>query len=120
MDIFDCTSIISGDIYRKKKKDKKYYKDNECLPKLRKYLEMLKNNVIDNIAQNNPNIFQKNYSEIKYLWHQFKGYKTQNQFVNDLYYKWTQTYNSDNILNSSESYSIEQSSKGRYVKVIDK
>ena len=81
---------------------------------------MLKNNVIDNIAQNNPNIFQKNYSEIKYLWHKFKGYKTQNQFVNDLYYKWTQTYNSDNILNSSESYSIEQSSKGRYVKVIDK
>ena len=71
---------------------------------------------IDNIAQNNPNIFQRIYSEIKYLWHQFKGYKTQNQFVNDLYYKWTQAYNSDNILNSSESYSIEQSSKGRYVK----
>lgn len=71
---------------------------------------------IDNIAQNNPNVFQRIYSEIKYLWHQFKGYKTQNQFVNDLYYKWTQAYNSDNILNSSESYSIEQSSKGRYVK----
>lgn len=71
---------------------------------------------IDNIAQNNPNIFQRIYSEIEYLWHQFKGYKTQNQFVNDLYYKWTQAYNSDNILNSSESYSIEQSSKGRYVK----
>lgn len=71
---------------------------------------------IDNIAQNNPNIFQKIYSEINYLWHQFKGYKTQNQFVNDLYYKWTQAYNSDNILNSSESYSIEQNSKGRYVK----
>ena len=71
---------------------------------------------INNIAQNNPNIFQKIYSEINYLWHQFKGYKTQNQFVNDLYYKWTQAYNSDNILNSSESYSIEQNSKGIYVK----
>lgn len=71
---------------------------------------------INNIAQNNPNIFQKIYSEIKYLWHQFKGYKTQNQFVNDLYYKWTQAYNSDNTLNSSESYSIEQNNKGRYVK----
>lgn len=105
MDIFDCTSIISGDIYRKKKKDKKYYKDNECLPKLRQYLEMLKNNVIANIAENNH---KKIYSEIKYLWHQFKGYKIQDQLVNDLYYKWTQAYYSNNTLNSSENYSIEK------------
>lgn len=118
MDIFDCTSIISGDIYRKKKKDKKYYKDNERLPKLWKYLEMLKNNVIDNIAQNNPNIFQKIYSKIKYLWHQFKGYKTQDQFVNDLYYKGTRAYNSDNKLNNATTYSIQQDSNGnKYVKV---
>lgn len=64
---------------------------------------------INNIAQNNPNIFQKIYSEIKYLWHQFKGYKTQNQFVNDLYYKWTQAYNSNNKLNDTEKYHISES-----------
>lgn len=59
---------------------------------------------INNIAQNNPNIFQKLYSEIKYLWHQFRGYKNQNQFVEDLYYKWTQAYknNNSNIVKNNE------------------
>ena len=61
---------------------------------------------INNIAQNNPNIFQKIYSEIKYLWHQFKGYKNQDQFVEDLYYKWTQVYNSNNKLNETRNYHI--------------
>lgn len=62
---------------------------------------------INNIAQNNPNIFQKIYSEIKYLWHQFRGYKNQDQFVEDLYYKWTQAYNSSNKLNETSNYYIE-------------
>lgn len=62
---------------------------------------------INNMAQNNPNIFQKIYSEIKYLWHQFRGYKNQNQFVEDLYYKWTQAYNSNNKLNNATNYYIE-------------
>lgn len=59
---------------------------------------------INNIAQNNPNIFQKLYSEIKYLWHQFRGYKNQNQFIEDLYYKWTQAYknNNSNIVKNNE------------------
>lgn len=61
---------------------------------------------INNIAQENPNIFQKLYSEIKYLWHQFRGYKNQNQFVEDLYFKWTQAYNSNNKLNETSNYSI--------------
>lgn len=61
---------------------------------------------INNVAESNPNIFKKIYNEIKYLWHQFKGYKNQDQFVNDLYYKWTQVYNDSNTLNSGESYSI--------------
>ena len=61
---------------------------------------------INNIAQNNPNIFQKIYSEIKYLWHQFRGYKNQDQFVEDLYYKWTQVYNSNNKLNETRNYHI--------------
>ena len=62
---------------------------------------------INNIAQNNPNIFQKLYSEIKYLWHQFRGYKNQDQFIEDLYYKWTQAYNSNNKLNNTTNYYIE-------------
>lgn len=62
---------------------------------------------INDMAKNTPNIFQKIYSEIKYLWHQFRGYKNQNQFVEDLYYKWTQVYNSNNKLNNSSYYSIQ-------------
>lgn len=62
---------------------------------------------INNISQNNPNVFQRIYSEIKYLWHQFKGYKTQDQFIDDLYYKWTQAYNSNNKLNETNKYYIE-------------
>lgn len=61
---------------------------------------------INNIAQTNPNIFKKIYSEIKYLWHQFRGYKNQDQFIEDLYYKWTQAYNSSNKLNETSNYSI--------------
>lgn len=63
---------------------------------------------INNISQNNPNIFQRIYSEIKYLWHQFKGYKTQDQFIDDLYYKWTQAYNSNNKLNNTENYHVSE------------
>lgn len=59
---------------------------------------------INNLSQSNPNIFQKIYREIKYLWHQFRGYKNQNQFVEDLYYKWTQAYNSNNKLNETSNY----------------
>ena len=71
---------------------------------------------INNIAQENPNIFQKIYSEIKYLWHQFIGYKNQQQFIDDLYYKWTKAYNSNNKLNNTENYLITQNDKGKYVK----
>lgn len=72
---------------------------------------------INNIAQNNPNIFQKIYSEIKYLWHQFRGYKNQNQFVEDLYYKWTQAYNSSNKLNNTTNYLKQITSDGiEYIK----
>lgn len=62
---------------------------------------------INKVAQTNPNIFKKIYSEIKYLWHQFRGYKNQDQFVEDLYYKWTQAYNSSNKLNETSNYYIE-------------
>lgn len=72
---------------------------------------------INNISRNNPDIFQKIYSEIKYLWHQFRGYKNQNQFVEDLYYKWTQAYNNSK-LNKSSSFSIQTNSDGsKYVQV---
>ena len=73
---------------------------------------------INNVAQNNPNIFQKLYSEIKYLWHQFRGYKNQDQFIDDLYYKWTQAYNNSDKLNKSSSFSIQTNSDGsKYVQV---
>ena len=61
---------------------------------------------INNISQNSPNIFKRIYNEIKYLWHQFRGYKTQDQFIDDLYYKWTQAYNSNKKLNETSNYSI--------------
>lgn len=61
---------------------------------------------INSIANTNPGFFQKIYNEIKYLWHQFRGYKNQNQFIEDLYYKWTQAYNSNSKLNETSNYSI--------------
>lgn len=64
---------------------------------------------INNIANTKPSVFRKIYNEIKYLWHQFRGYKNQNQFINDLYYKWTEAYNSNNKLNDTTKYSKQES-----------
>ena len=61
---------------------------------------------INNLAQTNPSIFRKIYNEIKYLWHQFTGYKNQNQFIEDLQYKWEQAYRSNAKLNETTNYSI--------------
>ena len=73
---------------------------------------------INNVADAHPTLFQKIYSEIKYLWHQFRGYKNQNQFVEDLYYKWNQAYNSSNKLNKNNSFSVQTDSSGnKYVKI---
>lgn len=63
---------------------------------------------INNVSNTNPSFFRKIYNEIKYLWHQFRGYKNQNQFVDDLYYKWTEAYNSNNKLNDTINYHISE------------
>lgn len=63
---------------------------------------------INNIAQTKLNVFKRIYNEIKYLYHQFTGYKNQDQFVNDLYNKWTETYNSNNKLNNTTKYHISE------------
>ena len=54
---------------------------------------------VSNLTRQDRTVGQRLYSEIKYLWNQFRGYKNQNQFVEDLYYKWTQAYNSNKGLN---------------------
>lgn len=61
---------------------------------------------INNLAKTEPNIFKKIYNEIKYLWHQFTGYKNQDQFINDLQYKWEQAYRNKEQFNESTNYSI--------------
>ncbi len=61
---------------------------------------------INNLAQTEPSLFKKIYNEIKYLWHQFTGYKNQDQFINDLQYKWEQAYRNNNNLNNTTNYSI--------------
>lgn len=66
---------------------------------------------INSVKNTNPNLFQKIYNEIKYLWHQFRGYKNQNQFVEDLYNKWTQAYRNNNKLNDTTNYYIEPVAK---------
>lgn len=63
---------------------------------------------INNVADAHPTLFQKIYSEIKYLWHQFRGYKTQGQFIEDLYFKWNQAYNSSNKLNNTTNYHVSE------------
>ena len=66
---------------------------------------------IANVKNTNPNLFQKIYNEIKYLWHQFRGYKNENQFIEDLYNKWTQAYRNNNKLNDTTNYYIEPVAK---------
>jgi predicted nucleotidyltransferase len=56
---------------------------------------------INNLSKTNPNMFKRIYNEIKYLWHQFTGYKNQEQFVDDLMFKWEQAYRNNNTLNQS-------------------
>lgn len=63
---------------------------------------------INNIAQTKPNVFKRIYNKIKYLYHQFTGYKNQDQFANDLYNKWTEAYNSNNELNNTTKYHISE------------
>lgn len=61
---------------------------------------------INNLAQNNPNMFRRIYNEIKYLWHQFTGYKNKNQFIEDLKFKWEQAYKEYEGYNDTTKYSI--------------
>lgn len=58
---------------------------------------------INHIQRDNPGFFRRIYNEIKYLWHQFRGYTNQNQFIEDLYNKWTDAYKSNNSLNENTS-----------------
>lgn len=58
---------------------------------------------INHIQKDNPGFFKRIYNEIKYLWHQFRGYTNQNQFIEDLYNKWTDAYNNSNSLNQNTS-----------------
>ena len=58
---------------------------------------------INHIQKDNPGFFKRIYNEIKYLWHQFRGYTNQNQFIEDLYNKWTDAYKSNNSLNENAS-----------------
>ena len=58
---------------------------------------------INHIQKDNPGFFKRIYNEIKYLWHQFRGYTNQNQFIEDLYNKWTDAYKSNNSLNENTS-----------------
>ena len=59
---------------------------------------------INHIQKDNPGFFKRIYNEIKYIWHQFRGYTNQNQFIEDLYNKWTDAYNNSSSLNSETNY----------------
>ena len=61
---------------------------------------------INNLAKTNPSMFKTIYNEIKYLWHQFTGYKNQDQFVDDLMFKWEQAYRNNNQLNETNRKSL--------------
>jgi len=75
---------------------------------------------INNLSRTQPSLFRKLYNEIKYLWHQFRGYKNQNEFIEDLQYKWEQAYRSNAGLNNTNSYSVETLKNGKsYVKLED-
>lgn len=52
---------------------------------------------INNLSMENPSLFKKIYNEIKYLWHQFTGYKNQDQFIEDLRNKWESAYRNQKV-----------------------
>lgn len=58
---------------------------------------------IEDVANNNPTIFEKIYNEIKAWWHQLRGYKNENEFIEDLYNRWTAAYHSKRKLNDTEA-----------------
>ena len=75
---------------------------------------------INNLSKTNPNMFKRIYNEIKYLWHQFRGYKNKEQFVDDLMFKWEQAYRKQNKSNnSSTKYSIQKDSNGKQFIQVD-
>ena len=67
---------------------------------------------INNLAQNNPSVFKTLYNNIKYLWHQFRGYKNQSQFIEDLQWRWEQAYRNNKKLNQTQNNSnVEMSNQ---------
>lgn len=74
---------------------------------------------INNLSQTNPSLFRKIYNEIKYLWHQFTGYKNQNQFIEDLQYKWEQAYKNNKELNNTTSLLKGKLTNGEDIVVSD-
>ena len=62
---------------------------------------------INNLSMENPSLFKRIYNEIKYLWNQFRGYKNQNQFIEDLKNKWESAYRNRKVkLKNNEKYSF--------------
>ena len=57
---------------------------------------------INNLSMEQPSLFKRIYNEIKYLWHQFTGYKNSNQFIEDLKNKWESAYRNQNKINKGE------------------
>lgn len=75
---------------------------------------------INNLSKEQPSLFRKIYNEIKYLWHQFRGYKNQNQFIEDLRNKWESAYRNSQAKQTSktdyskvENVELKQDNQGR-------
>ena len=73
---------------------------------------------INHIQKDNPGFFKRIYNEIKYLWHQFRGYTNQNQFIEDLYNKWTDAYNNSNQFNNTTNLLLSENAYADVKKVI--
>jgi len=73
---------------------------------------------INNLSIEEPNIFKKIYQEVKYLYHQLRGYKNQSQFVEDLMYKFDSAYRNSDINLDKTGFSIQTDENGnKYVNV---
>lgn len=73
---------------------------------------------INHIQKDNPGFFKRIYNEIKYLWHQFRGYTNQNQFIEDLYNKWTDAYNNSNQFNNTTNLLLSENAYADVKKAI--
>lgn len=63
---------------------------------------------INNLSMEQPGLFRRIYNEIKAFYHKLRGWKSQDEFVQDLMNKWEYAYATQQNNLKNQSYSIDE------------